>query len=467
MPQEAVGIRPARPWKAPRIAAIATAILLVAPVLPAISQGKGISVARDAETEALIQGYLQPLLKAAGLRAGSVQVLLVPNQNFNAFVADPTMMFINAGTIIDSETPNEIIGVLAHETAHLAHGDLAGIRQSIGRAQNAALIAGLIGIGTAIAGAAAGIEGLGQAGSAVAAGGMHVATRNVLMYQRAQEAAADRSAIDYLNKTGQSGTGMVRTLKRLADQMLLIAQRADPYVQSHPLPAERVIALEALVAKSKFADRTDPPELQARHDLVRAKLAAFTYQPDRVARLYPRSDKSLPARYARAIGAYRRGAIKDAVVLIDDLIKAQPGNAYFWELKGQALLEHGKPKESVEPLRKAVSLAPGSGLLRILLGEALVATGSKGNVDEAISSLTVGLQKDPDVPVGYRALARAYAMKNDIAMAELATAQGLFAEGNVKEAKNHAGRAQAKLKTGTPAWLRADDIVSYNPPKLR
>lgn len=58
-------------------------------------------------------------------------------------------------------------------------------------------------------------------------------------------------------------------------------------------------------------------------------------------------------------------------------------------------------------------------------------------------------------------------MKNDIAMAELATAQGLFAGGNATEAKNRAGRAQAKLKAGTPAWLRADDIVSYNPPKLR
>jgi predicted Zn-dependent protease len=460
---EAVGSRPGRRWEA-----LATAVFLVAAAAqPTLAQGKGVNIARDAETEALIQGYLQPLLKAAGLRAGSVQVLLIPDPNFNAFVADPTKMFINTGTIIDSETPNELIGVLAHETAHLAHGDLAGIRQSIGRAQNAALIAGLIGIGTAIAGAAAGIEGLGQAGSAVAAGGMHVATRNVLMYQRAQEAAADRSAIDYLNKTGQSGAGMVKTLKRLADQMLLIAQRVDPYVQSHPLPAERVIALEALVAKSRFADRKDAPELQARHDLVRAKLVGFTYPPDRLARKYPMTDKSLAARYARAIASYRRGALKDAMPQIDGLIKAEPNNAYFRELRGQALLEHGKPKESVEPLRKAVSLAPGSGLLRILFGQALVATGSRGNVDEAISNLTVGLQKDPDVPVGYRALARAYAMKNDIAMAELATAQGLFAEGNISEAKNHAGRAQAKLKAGTPAWLRADDIVSYNPPKLR
>ena len=218
------------------------------------------------------------------------------------------------------------------------------------------------------------------------------------------------------------------------------------------------------MAKSKYADRADPPALQQRHDLVRAKIAAFTMSPTQVGRLYPNSDNSLPARYARAVVAYQTMGVAPTVKLIDGLLASSPDNPYFLELKGQTYLDGGKPNEAVPPLRKAVSLAPSSGLIRVLFGQALVATGNKALLGEAIEDLTVGLQTDPDLPVGYRALGRAYAMKGDITMAELATAQGLFADGEIEEAQAHAERAQAKLKVGTPAWLRADDIVSYKPP---
>lgn len=446
-------------------AALAIGIGLTSTVAQAQRAG-GISIARDAETEALVQDYARPLFKAAGIPAGSIQILLVPNPAFNAFVADSSRMFINTGAIVDAGTPSEIIGVLAHETAHLAHGDLAGMRQAIEDAKTAAMLAALVGLVGAVAGSVGGLDGAGQAGTGLAMGGMQVAQRSVLSYQRTQEAAADRSAVDYLNASGQSAMGMVVTMRRLADQMLVSARNINPYVQSHPLPADRVMTLENLARKGKFAGKTDPPELQRRHDLVRAKLVAFT-TPNQIGRRYPLSDTSLPARYARAINAYRTGTLPNAIKQIDGLIQADPGNAFFWELKGQALLEGGKPAEAVAPLRKSVSLAPKSGLLRIMLGQALVATGNPANVDEAVKQLNVGLQSDPDVSIGFRTLARAYAIQKNIPMAELATAQGLFADGNVKDAKLHATRAQAKLKNGTPAWLRADDIVSYKVPKLR
>jgi len=470
MRPEGVPNRRDRPWKAsPGRSRLAGLALLAAALAGAggPAAAKDLAIARDAETEALIQDYARPLFKAAGIRSDGIQILLVQDPSFNAFVADATRMFINTGAIIDSETPGEVIGVLAHETAHLAHGDLAGLRQAIESAKSAALVGALLGIGTAIAGSLAGGDGFGSAGFGIAAGSAQISQRSLLSYQRTQEAAADRAAIDYLNATGQSPAGMLKTLERLANQSLLAVQGADPYIQSHPLPAERVATLESLVKKSKFLDRPDPPELKRRHDLVRAKLIAFTMTPQQVGRRYAAGDTSLPARYARAIAAYRSGALAPAVKQIDALIQSEPKNPYFWELKGQALLEGGKPAEAVAPLRQAVSLAPRSGLLRILLGQALVAAGSKANVEEAIKNLSVGLQSDPDVPYGYRFLARAYALKNDLAMAELATAQGFFADGDVKEAQAHAARAQAKLKPGSPAWLRADDIVSYKPPKKR
>ena len=256
---------------------------------------------------------------------------------------------------------------------------------------------------------------------------------------------------------------MLATMKRLADQNLLLSQQVNPYLQSHPLPRERVVQLEALVAKSQFTNAKDSPELQRRHDLVRAKLIGFTWATDRVMRRYPISDTSLAARYARAIVAYRTGKPGPAQQQIDALIKASPDDPYFYELKGQALLETGSPKLAVAPLRKAVALAPGSSILKILLGQALIANDEPAYADETIKLLSFAVQDEPDMGVGYRALARAYALKNDIPMAQLATAQGLFVEGAYAEAKAQATRAQAKLKRGSPAWLRADDIVSYKP----
>jgi predicted Zn-dependent protease len=425
------------------------------------------SIVRDAETEALIKAYLAPIFKVAGIRSETRQVFLIPDQSFNAFVVDGTKIFVNVGAIITSETPGELSGVLAHETAHVANGDLARLKDQLERVKTATLIASLVGIGAAAAGAAAGVGGLSQAGSGIMMGAPTMAQRSLLAYRRSQESEADRTAVAYLDAAGQSGAGMLKTLERFADETLLLARNVNPYVLSHPLPRERIEALEGLVTRSKYYGRTDPPDLVRRHRMVQAKLIGFTWREERIDRRFSRGDKSLEARYARAISAYLHGPLPPALKQIDGLIQSAPDDPYFWELKGQALLENGDPADAVAPLRKAVSLAPKSGLIRILLGQALVATESKGNLDEAIKNLTVGLQAEPDVSVGHRALARAYALKGDIAMADLATAQGYFVDGAVKDAKIHATRAQAKLKPNSPAWLRADDIVSYKAPKFR
>ena len=225
---------------------IAAGIVASLALAPGMAQAAGVNIVRDAETEALLQDYAAPIFKAAGLQGGDIQIFLVPDDRFNAFVADPSRVFVNTGTIMTTETPNEVIGVLAHEAAHLNHGDLAGMRATIANSTTAALIGALVGVGAAIAGQAAGLQGIGQMGSGIMAGSMHAAQRNVLAYARAQEAAADRSAVDFLNATGQSPEGMVTVLERLANQVLLSARNADPYVQSHPLPADRVESVSAL-----------------------------------------------------------------------------------------------------------------------------------------------------------------------------------------------------------------------------
>jgi predicted Zn-dependent protease len=431
------------------------------------SAASAASIVRDAETEALIKTYLAPIFKAAGINSRDPHVFLIPSQQFNAFVANGSEIFVNVGAIIDSETPGELIGVMAHETAHVANGDLARFKQQLQTAKSAALLASLIGLGAVAAGAAAGVSGIGQAGAGVITGVGAVTQGSLLSYRRSQEAEADRSAIRYLEKSGQSGAGMLRTLERLADQTLFLARNVNPYLQSHPLPRERISSVKEKVTRSQYYNRPDPQDLVRRHRMVQAKLVGFTWKPERVNRRYPRADNSLEARYARAISAYQHGPLSPALKQIDGLISAEPNNPYFWELKGQALLERGNPESALGPLRKAVSLAPNSGLIRILLGQALIASGSPANLNEAVKNLTIGLQAEPDVPVGHRALARAYALQNNIPMADLATAQGYFADGQIEDARRHAVRAQAKLKPNSPAWLRADDIVTYKKPRLR
>lgn len=235
------------------------------------------------------------------------------------------------------------------------------MREQIAGAQTMAIVAMMLAGAGVAAGAAAGADGrdLGNAAAAGMSLPQEMARRSILSYQRGEEQAADRAAVSYLNKTGQSAKGMLETFARLQNDQLFMSQRIDPYMLSHPMARERIGTLEQLARKSPYFHKKDPPALQARHDLMRAKLVGFTERPETVNRKYPASDTSLPADYARAISAYIYGDLNKAVTQIDALIARQPENPYFHELKGQALLEGGRAAQAVAPLRRAVELSNG------------------------------------------------------------------------------------------------------------
>jgi predicted Zn-dependent protease len=447
-----------------RIVALVTATALVGASLPAQAQ-QGAPIIRDTEIEQLLKDYTQPVLKAAGLAQQNIQPVIINDRSFNAFVADGRRIFVNAGALMDSDTPNQMIGVLAHETGHIAGGHLARLREQLANATTQSILAMLLGVGALIA---AGRKsdpgsGVGQAGAAAIAGPTQAIQNSLFGYLRAQEDQADRAGVKFLTATGQSPKGMYETFKRLADQTLYQTHFASPYVQSHPLPAERVAALEGIARQSPYWDKKDPPALQARHDLMRAKLYGFLMRPDAVARRYPPSDTSLPARYARAIAAYRYSDPHAAAAQIDGLIQAQPNNPYFYELKGQALLEGGKPAEAVGPLRHAVALAPNAALIQIMLGQALVASNDRAHVDEAVSILQAAVLREQESADAFSQLAMAYGIKNDLAHADLASAQAAFLRGDLKTAREIAMRAKGRFPVGSPGWVKADDIASYKP----
>jgi predicted Zn-dependent protease len=227
------------------------------------------------------------------------------------------------------------------------------------------------------------------------------------------------------------------------------------------MPAERVAALEVIARNSPNWDKKDPPELQLRHDLMRAKLTGFLDRGDTVARRYPATDTSLPARYARAIATYRHADLRNAIGQIDSLIQAEPNNPYFHELKGQALLEGGKPAEAIAPLHRAIQLAPHPALIQVLLAQALNASNAPKSADEAVSLLRTALAREPESVDGYTQLAMAYGRKGDLAQADLASALAAFMRGDHKTARQLAARAKTRFPIGSPGWVKADDIIGF------
>jgi len=432
--------------------------------MPAFAQeAKGPPTLRDAEIEQLLRDYTRPILRVAGLEKQNIQIAIINDRSFNAFVADGRRIFVNYGALLDAQTPNQIIGVLAHETGHLAGGHLAKLREQLSQAQTQIIIAMLLGVGAMVAGARSGNPNASDVGAAAISAPQEVIRRTLLSYQRQQEENADKAAVKFLTATGQSAKGMYETFKRFSEQILFAAEGADPYLQSHPLPSERVGALEQLARSSTTWNNKDDPALQLRHDLMRAKISGFVDRPDTVARKYPVSNNSLPARYARAISTYRHGDLRLALAQIDGLIREQPNNPYFHEVRGQALLEGGKPAEAIAPLRKAVQLSNNAPLIEMLLGQALVASDNTAHADEAIAILRAALAKEPEASIGYTQLAMAYGHKGNYAEADLASAQAAFMRGDNKTARDLASRAKARFAIGTPGWVKADDIVAAKP----
>ncbi len=440
------------------------ASLTAAFLLTQTASSYALGLIRDSEIENLLSDYATPIFKAANLSSQNINIHIVNKKSFNAFVIDGQNMFIHVGAITKSDTPNQLIGVIAHEAGHIAGGHLARLKVQIARMQSAALIMNLIGIGAIVGGAVSGGGGndVGEAGAAVLYGGTSLIQRSILSYRRAEESAADQAAVTYLNRTKQSARGMLETFRHFADQSLGSLNYIDPYIQSHPMPQTRIAQLRDLAERSTYFNQKDQPTLQFRHDMVRAKLEAFTNKnnPRYVLRKYPETDRTLPARYARAIMLYFTSGIRGASQELDALIAEQPKNPYFHELKGQFLLESGKASLAIPSLRQAVSLAPRAGLIRVMLGQALIATNDNSLLKEAIGHLQKALLREKQSVVGYRQLAIAFGRLNRIPEAQLASAQAFFFEGNADFAKVHAERAIRAFPEGSPNWVKANDIIS-------
>ncbi|MCF6320646.1 MAG: M48 family metalloprotease [Rhizobiaceae bacterium] len=439
-------------------------LILALLIEPSYAQKKGRSLplVRDAEIEGLLRDYASPIFKAAGMGIKNTKIYLVNKPEFNAFVTG-RRIFINLGAIQTALTPNEIIGVIAHETGHILGGHLIRLRQRVERAQILTVLGMLAGVGAAISGGEAG----GAASGALIYGSQDALKRTILAYKREEERAADQSAFNLLEKTGQSSKGLVTTFKRFS-RSLNLSSSVDPYKVSHPLPQARITFMASLAKSSRFYNKTDSKNLQFRHNMARAKIAAYSMNAGAVRRLFSKNLNSPAARYGDAIATYLSGSPSAALPKIDSLIKDFPKFAYLHEMKGEILVKSGKAREAIKPFQRAISLDKyKSGIIRIQLGQAFLETGDKALVDKAIRELKAGISRDPHTSNGYEYLARAYAIKGNNNLAIAAAAEHNFVIGRYKQAKQYARRAQKELKRATPQWLRLQDIIKYKVPKKK
>jgi len=439
---------------------MAALLLAMAAWQPAVAQdeGGGPSILRDSETELLFADISKPLIQAASLDPRSVRVVLLNDPEINAFVATGQTVYIQSGLIQSVDNVNQLQGVIAHELGHVAGG------HSI-RIQDGAKASTGISIATLVLGALAIAAGAGDAAMGIIAAGQQAAIGKFLAFSRTQEASADQAGAMYLSKAGISGKGMLEFFGKLQNQEYRLAIYAtDSYARTHPLSSERVQALEQVFRKDPAWGNPPDPALNARFLRVKAKLIGFV-DPKHAVIKYPESDQSVPAHYARAY-AYHVGGYPDkALAEADALLATDPHDPFFLELKGQILLEGGKPKEALAPLREAVK-GRDYPMISAMLGHALVATEDPKNFIEAKQVLKAAVSRDNENPFAWYQLGIIYDREGDPGRAALATAERSNLEGNPKLALATANTALKAIPPGSPDWLRAQDIAMVSRTEL-
>lgn len=414
------------------------------------ARAQSLSMLRDAEIEDILRTYETPIYTVAGLDIASLHIYLVNDPALNSFVAGGQNLFMNTGTIMRSESPNQLVGIMAHETGHIAGGHIARSEDAMRKATYAGLAALVLGI--ALAAVSGGV------GGAALLGAQGVAERSWLQYSTEQEARADQAALSFLDRTHQSARGLLQFFEILQTEMFLSGQHEDPYLKTHPLTAQRIDYVRDHVNKSPYSNAPDPPAWIEMHKRMKAKLVGFLDAPQNTLNHYPESDHSVPARYARAIALYRIPDLNRAVPAIDSLLHDFPNDPYFWELKGQMMFENGRIAEAVAPYTQAVKLAPTSMLLRLELSQVQLETDDPKLVPVARRNLEEVTRYEVQNAEAWRLLGIAYGKAGNMGMMALALAEQGASSGNYKMAREQGQRALQALPAG-PARQRAQDIA--------
>jgi predicted Zn-dependent protease len=450
-------------------ALLAAAALLLRALGPSLAwaqesgDSSGISRVRDAEIESYIREWTTPVFRVAGLDPKAVNIVLINDSQINSFVAGGLNIFIYTGLLTKTQNANQVVGVEAHETGHIAGGHLARMSDEIQTAEIIEIISMIAGMGAAVGAGA----GAGNAGPAVIGAGEGLAERNFFRFSRTQEASADQAGATFLEESHQSARGLLDFMKMLQGEEFRAAYRQDPYLRTHPLTQDRVTFFENIVAHSKYSDAPDPSEYAEQHARMIGKLIGFLSPVPEVFRRYKLSDKSIEARYARGAAYHRDGREEEAMREIGSLLAERPDDPFFNELKGQFLFESGKVKESVAPYVKANQLFPRNSLIETEMAQSMVESNDPSYVPAAQAALDDAVTREQDDPDSWRLLAIIYGRQGDVGHTALALAEEAYADGRFQDAKGQAKRAVGILPAGSPGAVRAQDIEDQASRKIK
>ena len=434
---------------------LAACLALLASLIVAVHPVAAQSVLRDAETEELLRDMAAPLIEASELEPGNVDLVLINDGSINAFVAGGQAIYVHTGLISAAETANEVQGVLAHELGHITAGHVVRFAERTKAANGISILSLLLGVGAALAGA-------GEAAMGVIAAGQQAAMSSFLSFNRDQEAATDLAGARYLSGAGITGKGMIKFFERLRGNEIRAGySQADEaaYARTHPLTGDRIQVLRGLLDDDPAWDTPPDPDLQERFVRAKAKLFGYLAEPRRTLAAFPPSDTSVPARYARAYAYHKDARIDLALAEADALLAREPDNPWFLELKGQILLESGRPRDALVPLRRATELTRAHPLIAGMLGHALIATEDRANFGEAELVLRASVQKDRYNPFAWYQLGVVYEARGDIPRARLASAEQQVMRRLYPQALANAQAAEAYLPYGSADWIRAQDVA--------
>ncbi len=424
------------------------ALLMLFGVAPVCADG--LHILRDEEIERGLQIMSRPIFDQTELDADSIKFILVDDSEMNAFVAGGRNIFLHSGLILKTQTPAELIGVIAHEMGHIADGHLFRIKTEMSNLSLQAMFTNLLGVAVAIGARSP------EAGIAISSLGTNIASRDFLRHTRTQEGSADQAGVRYLQKAGLPVSGFLNFMKKLSSQEHLPESRQSQYVRTHPLTQDRIDFLQRVVDENPHVKT--PFAWDEVHRRIRAKLQGYLF-PNLALR---EKDDSVAAKYGRAIAWFRKSRLDKALAIIDSLLKVEPKNPYFYELKGQMLFENGHIEDAIIAYEQAAKLAPFSGLIRIAYAHSLLESKVNENecVAEAIRQLTRAIEKEKQMSSPHYLLAVAYGKQGQTGLSNLHLAEEELMQNNIVRAKRAAGFALSKLKKSTPAYQRTLDILA-------
>jgi len=429
-------------------------------IIPSVSfaqKRKHPTLIRDTEIETILKEWGAPIFEAANLNPDNVNIILVQSDVMNAFVAGGPNIFLYTDLILKTENAGELIGVIAHETGHIAGGHLIRSRTAMERASYESIIGTILGLGAAI------VSGDPSAVSALSVGGSSIAQRRYLAHSRIQESSADQAALSFFEKAKINPSGLETFMDKLKSQTYMPENQQSEYIRTHPLVDNRIEALHRRIEQSKYKNQPFTAKMMEQHARMKAKLVGFI-NSGQIPWVYDDQDQSIAAKYARAIGAYRDNRVEDAYSKINELLETEPENPYFLELKGQMLVEFGRVNEALSYYREASNLLPEDPLIRIALAHALIESKQSNNLtilNEAIEHLNYALRYEPRSTQVHRLLATAYGRLGKDSKAKIHLAEEAVLQRRFSYAQQHAESILTKEPEGSKLWLEAKDIIYF------